>query len=47
MVEVYCKLVIAKRRTFNQVPDKLKDQVEARLSDLGYDTNGDRVAAEE
>ena len=41
MVEIYCKLIIDKRRTFEQVPDFFKDDVIARLKELGYDTNGD------
>ena len=41
MIEVYCTLIKNKRRTFDQVPDKFKAGVEARLKELGYDTNGD------
>jgi hypothetical protein len=41
MIEIYCKLIIGKRRTFDKVPDIFKDDVEARLKELGYDTNGD------
>lgn len=41
MVEIYCKLIIAKRRSFDKVPDNFKAEVEARLEELGYDTNGD------
>ena len=44
MVEIYCKLIIAKRRTFDQVPDNFKVTVEARLRELGYNTNGDPIA---
>ena len=44
MIEVYCKLVIGKRRTFDRVPDNFKAEVEARLLELGYDTNGDKIA---
>lgn len=40
MVNLYCTLIINKRRTFDQVPDKFKADVEARLSELGYDKNG-------
>lgn len=42
MVEIYCKLIIAKRRTFDKVPDIFKDEVKAKLSELGYDINGDK-----
>ena len=44
MVEIYCKLIIAKRRTFDQVPDNFKVAVEERLKELGYDTNGEPIA---
>jgi hypothetical protein len=47
MVDIYCKLIIAKRKTFDQVPDKFKDEVELKLRELGYDTNGDPLPAEE
>lgn len=47
MIEIYTKLVISKRRTFEQVPDKFKADVEARLGEYGYDTNGDPIVAEE
>ena len=43
MVEIYCKLIIGKRRTFDRVPEAFKMEVEARLKDLGYDTNGDPI----
>lgn len=42
MVEMYCKLIIAKRRTFDKIPDMFKTEVEARLAELGYNTNGDK-----
>lgn len=44
MIEVYCTLIINKRRTFDRVPDKFKMDVEARLKELGYDTNGNPIA---
>ena len=40
MIEVYCKLIIGKRRTFEQIPDKFKADVKARLKELGYNTEG-------
>lgn len=46
MVEIYVKLIVNKRRTFDQVPDKLKADVEAKLLEYGYDTNGDLIAEE-
>ncbi len=36
-----------KRRTFDQVPEKFKADVEAKLLEYGYDTNGDPIAEEE
>lgn len=47
MIEIYCKLIINKRRTFDRVPDDFKENVEMRLKELGYDTNGDRIVSEE
>lgn len=44
MIEVYCKLIIAKRRTFDAIPDEFKERVENRLIELGYNTNGDPIA---
>ena len=46
MVEVYCKLIIGKRRAFDKVPENFKMEVEARLKELGYDTNGDKLTVE-
>ena len=43
MVEIYVKLIINKRRTFDQVPNKFKADVEAKLGEYGYDTNGDPI----
>lgn len=47
MVEVYTKLIISKRRTFGQVPIKFQEDVEKRLLEYGYDTNGDPIPKEE
>lgn len=47
MVSLYCTLIINKRRTFDQVPSKIKAEVEAKLEELGYDTNGDPITKEE
>jgi hypothetical protein len=47
MADIYCKLIIAKRKTFDQVPNKFKEEVEVKLRKLGYDTNGDPLPAEE
>lgn len=43
MIEVYVKLIINKRRSFDKIPEELKETVEFRLAELGYDTNGDLV----
>lgn len=43
MIEIYCNLIISKRRSFDKVPNELKESVEFRLAELGYDTNGDQV----
>lgn len=47
MIEVYCKLIIGKRRTFDRVPSVFQMEVEARLKELGYDTNGDPIVVGE
>ncbi len=47
MVEIYAKLIVNKRRTFDQVPVKFQADVEARLLELGYDTDGNPIATEE
>lgn len=47
MVEIYCKLIINKRRTFDRVPDIFKDEVELKLRELGYDTDGDPITTGE
>lgn len=46
MIELYCKLIINKRRPFDKVPDELKEDVEFRLAELGYDTDGDPISRE-
>lgn len=43
MVNLYTTLIINKRRTFNQVPDKFKAAVKADLEALGLDENGNPV----
>lgn len=40
MIEMYCKLIIAGRRSFDKIPDEFKEEVEERLLEKGYDTNG-------
>lgn len=46
MVEIYCKLIVNDRRTFDKVPDFFKEDVKARLLELGYDTNGNPITQE-
>ena len=46
MVEIYATLIIRHRKTFDQVPEKLKADVEARLKELGYDTSGEPLTVE-
>lgn len=45
MVNLYCTLIINKRRTIDQVPDNFKKLVEERLKELGYDLVGNTIAA--
>lgn len=47
MVELYCRLIIGKRKAFQQIPDAMKSDVENRLNELGYDTNGEKIAKED
>lgn len=46
MVELYYKLIVAKRKTFAQVPINLQSQVHDMLLANGYDDNGDKIATE-
>lgn len=46
MIEIYCKLIINKRRSFDKVPDEFKEAVELRLAELGYDKNGESIILE-
>lgn len=46
MVELYAKLIIAKKRTINSVPKNLRADVIATLAEWGYDENGDPITAE-
>lgn len=43
MVALYVALIIADRRTFNQVPTKFRDAVKTDLEALGLDENGKPV----
>lgn len=46
MVNLYCTLIIKKRRSFSDVPVDLQAAVEEKLRELGYDTNGEPLSAE-
>nr|DAQ19172.1 MAG TPA: hypothetical protein [Caudoviricetes sp.] len=46
MVNLYCTLIINRRRSFDQIPDNFKSPVEERLKELGYDTSGEPIAVE-
>lgn len=43
MVDLYVTLIIAKRRKFLSVPEKLQEEVKQELYNRGYDTNGDLI----
>ena len=43
MVELYAKLIIAKRRTLDSVPKNLKTAVKKALMEMGYDEHGARL----
>lgn len=43
MAAVYAALIINGRKTFNQVPDNLKQAVRAKLYELGYGTDGNPI----
>lgn len=46
MVNLYCTLIINKRRTYDSVPAKFKDEVKTKLMELGYDTDGNPITTE-
>ena len=43
VVDLYVALIIADRRTFEQVPDRYKEDVRADLFALGLDENGNPI----
>lgn len=45
MVNIYCRLIINKRRSFDDIREDFKEKVKARLKELGYDQNGDKLEA--
>ncbi len=46
MVNLYCTLIVNKRRKFEDVPANMQSAVEEKLRELGYDTNGDPLTEE-
>ena len=44
MINLYCTLIINKRKTFDEVPGNLKEAVRERLEELGFGTNGDPIS---
>lgn len=46
MISLYCTLIINKRRSFDHVPEKIQTEVRNKLSELGYDINGDPITGE-
>ena len=43
MTNLFAKLIISGRRTIDEVKEKDKAKVIARLKELGYDENGDKI----
>ena len=43
MVTIYVTLIVAGRRTFDQVPKALKELVKADLEAMGLDENGQPI----
>ena len=46
MVELYAKLIVAKKRDIDTVPAKLRQEVVDLLLSWGYDEHGDPITAE-
>ena len=47
MVNLYCTLIINKRRTFDSVPANMQPAVEERLREKRKEKNGDHIVSEE
>ena len=43
MIELYTTLIINKRKTIDQVPEALRNDVHMALNRRGYNRNGDPV----
>lgn len=46
MVDLYCALIIAGRRTIDTVPKRYQDAVREELAAIGLDENGNPITAE-
>ena len=45
MVNIYCTLIINKRRSFEDIPETFRERVRERLRELGYDQDGKKLEA--
>lgn len=43
MVDLYCALIIAGRRTIDKIPEKYREAVKKELAAVGLDENGNPV----
>jgi len=43
MVAIYVNLIIAGKRTFNSIPQKLQEAVKESLLSMGLDENGNAI----
>lgn len=43
MAELYARLIVAKKRTYESVPTNLKKEVKKILKSWGYDEHGDPI----
>ncbi len=47
MANLYAALIINKKRLFDTVPAELQNLVKDKLNELGYDTNGNPLSADQ
>ena len=47
MIDLYCELIINTRRTFETIPNEFKEEVELRLAELGYNTDGSLIKGDD
>lgn len=43
MVDLYCALIIAEKRTFDSVPKRYQEAVREQLAAIGLDENGNPI----